>query len=216
MRMRGTTVERVGSGLLAMVLTTGCVSESGGDEGAGESGDEGEASDGVDGASGDGTPGESDVPAIDYCAGVAEWPEGARAFEAEVVERVNVARSQGATCGSQAFGATGPLVMEARLRCAARVHSLDMAARGFFDHVNPDGESPFDRMERAGYSFRAAGENIAAGQTTPQEVVDGWLLSPGHCSNIMSPDFSQIGVGYVFASDGQLPHYWTQTFGTPF
>ena len=61
------------------------------------------------------------------------------------------------------FAATGPLVMEARLRCAARVHSLDMANRGFFDHVNPDGEDPFVRMERAGYSFQAAGENIAAG-----------------------------------------------------
>ena len=70
-------------------------------------------------------------------------------------------------------------------------------------------------MERAGYSFQAAGENIAAGQTTPQEVVDGWMQSPGHCSNIMSPSFTEIGVGYVLAPQGQLPHYWTQTFGAP-
>jgi uncharacterized protein YkwD len=146
---------------------------------------------------------------------VAEWSEPARAFETEVVERVNQERAQGATCGNQSFSATGPLAMEARLRCAARVHSLDMSVRGFFDHTNPDGESPFARMERAGYQYQAAGENIAAGQTTPQEVVDGWMLSSGHCMNIMSPDFSQIGVGYVFDADGQLPHYWTQTFGTP-
>lgn len=216
MRMRGTTAARVGAGLLIVVLAMGCGSDDGGDEGAGESGNASEGSDGADGSSGDGTPGEADVPANDYCAGVAAWPEPARAFETEVVELVNQARAQGATCGSQSFAATGPLAMEGRLRCAARVHSLDMAERGFFDHVNPDGEDPFVRMEQAGYSFQAAGENIAAGQTTPQEVVAGWLESPGHCSNIMSPDFTQIGVGYVSAPQGMLPHYWTQTFGTPF
>jgi uncharacterized protein YkwD len=219
MRMRGTSAARVGSRLLIVVLATGCGLVDGGDEGAGESGDAGEGSEGsegADGSSGDGTPGEPDVPATDYCAGVAQWPEEARAFETEVVVLVNQARAQGATCGGASFDPTGPLAMEARLRCAARVHSLDMAMRGFFDHVNPDGEDPFVRMERAGYSFLAAGENIAAGQTTPQEVVDGWLASPGHCSNIMSPDFSQIGVGYVAAPQGMLPHYWTQTFGTPF
>lgn len=216
---RGT---RVGawSGLAIVVLAaTGCVLVSDSDDdGAGDTdgASEGDAgTDGADGASSDGGPAGSDVPANEYCAGVSDWPEDARAFESEVVVRVNEARAQGATCGNLPFAATGPLVMEARLRCAARVHSLDMAMRGFFDHVNPEGEDPFVRMERAGYSFQAAGENIAAGQTTPQEVVDGWLQSPGHCSNIMSPDFTEIGVGYVFAPQGQLPHYWTQTFGAP-
>lgn len=211
---------RVGawSGLVIVGLASGCVLVSGSDDGAGDTdgasdGDAG--TDGADGASGDGGPAESDVPDIEYCAGVSAWPEDARAFEAEVVVRVNEARAQGATCGNEPFAATGPLVMEARLRCAARVHSLDMVTRGFFDHVNPDGEDPFVRMEHAGYSFQAAGENIAAGQTTPQEVVDGWLQSPGHCSNIMSPDFTEIGVGYVFAPEDQFPHYWTQTFGAP-
>jgi uncharacterized protein YkwD len=204
-------------GLSTMVLATGCVLVGGGDEGAGDSGEEGGASEGdtADGASGDDAPGEADVPDIAYCAGVAAWSEPARAFEDEVVERVNQARALGATCGGQAFGATGPLAMEARLRCAARVHSLDMVTRAFFDHVNPDGETPFVRMEHAGYEYRAAGENIAAGQSTPQEVVEGWLQSPGHCANIMSPDFTQIGVGYVSAPEGALPHYWTQVFGTP-
>lgn len=215
--MRGARVGAC-SGLAIVVLAAGCVLVSGSDDDGGDTdgasdGDAG--TDGADGASGDGAPAESDVPDLEYCAGVSDWPADARAFEAEVVVRVNEARAQGATCGNEPFAATGPLVMEPRLRCAARVHSLDMATRGFFDHVNPDGEDPFDRMERAGYSFQAAGENIAAGQTTPQEVVDGWLLSPGHCSNIMGPDFTEIGVGYVFAPEDQFPHYWTQTFGAP-
>jgi uncharacterized protein YkwD len=203
---------------LAAVLASGCaiVDDGTGDEGATDSGVEGGSvdDDGADGGSGEGGSAQ-DVPDSEYCAGVAEWSEPARTFEAEVVERVNQARAQGATCGNQNFSAIGPLVMQAQLRCAARVHSLDMSVRGFFDHTNPDGESPFARMERAGYQYQAAGENIAAGQTTPQEVVDGWMLSSGHCSNIMSPDFSQIGVGYVFAADAQFPHFWTQTFGTP-
>jgi uncharacterized protein YkwD len=215
----GSAARCVGLGLLGMVLA-GCVIVGGsGDEGAGGSGDTGgsgvDGADGSDGASDEGTPGESDVPSSEYCAGVATWSEQARAFEAEVLDRVNQARAQGADCGGQLFGAADPLAMEPRLRCAARVHSLDMATRGFFDHQNPDGESPFDRMERAGYSYQTAGENIAAGQTTPQEVVDGWLASPGHCSNIMGPDYTELGVGYVSAPEGQLPHYWTQTFGAP-
>ncbi|MCX4242298.1 CAP domain-containing protein [Paraliomyxa miuraensis] len=184
-----------------------------GDDGASESG----AVDGPgDDSSGGEPPAAADVPDIDYCADVAGWDEGWRAFEREVVERVNLARAHGGDCGNGgSFDATGPLAMESRLRCAARVHSLDMIQRGFFDHVNPDGLDPFDRIELAGYSFRASGENIAAGQTTPQEVVDGWLLSPGHCANILSPDYTEIGVGYVFTQTDPLGHYWTQTFGTP-
>jgi uncharacterized protein YkwD len=214
--MRTRATRGVRWGLVAIAISTGCALVGDGDEGAGDSGDESGAS---DGASADGTAGDdgpsSDVPATEYCADVALWSEAARAFEAEVVDLVNQARAQGATCGTQSFGAANSLVMEARLRCAARVHSLDMATRGFFDHDNPDGESPFDRMARAGYSFFAAGENIAAGQTTPQQVVEGWLQSPGHCRNIMSPDFTEIGVGYVTAPAGMLPHYWTQVFGRP-
>ena len=92
------------------------------------------------------------------------------------------------------------------------VHTI---VRGFFEHDNPDGESPFDRMERAGYSYQAAGENIAAGQQTPEQVVLGWLDSPGHCSNIMSPDYTEIGVGYYYGEQDQFGHYWTQNFGRP-
>lgn len=219
MDMRGRQAKgRVGEWLVIVLATTvGCTFV----EGPGDEGDEGVAdSGGLDGpepsdSADDGPPAASDVPDIGYCAGVSDWAEQARLYEAEVVERVNEARAQPATCGAQSFGAVSPLTMNARLRCAARVHSLDMSVRGFFDHDTPEGVTPFDRMELAGYDFQAAGENIAAGQPTPKEVVDGWMQSPGHCSNIMSPDFTEIGVGYVSSSSGELPHYWTQTFGTP-
>jgi uncharacterized protein YkwD len=169
---------------------------------------------------GDGGDGGSDeVPAVAYCDPVASWPAAQTTFEDRVVELVNAARTEARSCGGQPFQAAGPLAMNPALRCAARVHSLDMVVRGYFDHVNPDGEDPFDRMERAGYSFFTAAENIAAGQPTPEEVVAGWLDSPGHCANIMGPDFVHIGVGHVATEaspeSGQFPHYWTQTFGAP-
>jgi uncharacterized protein YkwD len=100
-----------------------------------------------------------------------------------------------------------------KLRCAARVHSKDMAEEGFFSHTNNDGATPWDRIKAAGYSFSTAGENIAAGYPNPQAVVEGWLDSPGHCKNIMSPAFTEIGVGYY--AGGAYDHYWTQAFATP-
>lgn len=92
----------------------------------------------------------------------------------------------------------------------ARMHSEDMAARGFFDHYNPDGESPFDRMGNYGIKFRAAGENIAAGQSTPGSVMDSWMNSPGHMANILSSSFGKIGIG--IATGGSYRIYWTQCF----
>ncbi|MEO1271126.1 MAG: CAP domain-containing protein, partial [Myxococcota bacterium] len=69
----------------------------------------------------------------------------------------------------------------------AREHSQDMAVRGYFDHVNPEGEQPWDRMERNGVTgWRSVGENIAAGYPTPQEVQEGWMNSPGHRANILN------------------------------
>lgn len=206
-------------------LGVGCGPDDAGDDGAMDDetsdGETTDASDGPeppgdpDSTSDGGPPMVPEVPSSEYCAGVANWDMGHSAFEQEVLVLVNEARAQGANCGGEMFGSTGPLQMEARLRCAARVHSVDMATRGFFDHTNPDGESPFDRMEKAGYGFAFAGENIAAGQMTPADVVVGWLESPGHCRNIMSPDFRELGVGYALFPQDQYRHYWTQVFGTP-
>lgn len=154
------------------------------------------------------------LPKNEYCDPVSVWESAEADAELRVVELVNEARARGGVCGNQSFAATGPLAMNGALRCAARVHSLDMSERGFFDHVNPDGESPGDRIHHAGYSWFTAGENIAAGHPSPEEAVAGWLASPGHCMNILSADFAEIGVGYVIAPGSPYPHYWTQTFGT--
>ena len=104
---------------------------------------------------------------------------------------------------------------------AARGHSRDLADNEFFNHVGSDGPGFVERIQRAGYtSICAAGENIAAGQTSPAAVVSAWMNSDGHRANILSNKFRDIGVGYVYEADDTYPggyygytHYWTQEFG---
>ncbi len=77
----------------------------------------------------------------------------------------------------------------------AQAHSEDMVERAFFDHTNPDGESPFDRLTNAGVSWTGAAENIAFGQTTAEAVLSGWLNSSGHRANIENCSLTEHGVG---------------------
>ena len=97
-----------------------------------------------------------------------------------------------------------------RLAEVARAHSRDMFERDFFDHTNPDGEQPWDRMRRYGITgWSLAGENIASGQRSPAEVQAAWMNSPGHRANILTADFTHVGVAF-FTADGRT--YWTQLF----
>jgi uncharacterized protein YkwD len=132
---------------------------------------------------------------------------------------VNERRAQGANCGVEgSFPPAAPLTMNPTLRCSSRLHSEDMFLRDYFSHTNPDGLDPFERMAAAGYSGGTQGENIAYGQDSPLEVVEGWMGSDGHCANIMRSAFTEIGVGY-YPGDQSNPwgssDYWTQNFGGP-
>ncbi|MDL4841605.1 SafA/ExsA family spore coat assembly protein [Aquibacillus rhizosphaerae] len=91
----------------------------------------------------------------------------------------------------------------------ARYKSQDMHDRKYFAHDSPTYGSPFTMMKNFGITYRKAAENIARGQRTPQEVVNAWMDSPGHRKNILTPELTHIGVGYV--KDG---NYWTQMFIT--
>jgi uncharacterized protein YkwD len=166
----------------------------------------------------DTTGGAADDPAwmTPYCYTVADtkWLAAWIEREQEVLAQINAARAKGADCGSEgSFGPAPALTMDVRLHCAARKHSQDMAERGYFDHTNPDGEDPFDRIDEAGYTgWGAAGENIAAGSDDPALTVQGWLDSDGHCANLMSTQYKHTGVGF-YEGTGNLTYYWTQTFG---
>lgn len=158
----------------------------------------------------DDLPPDGSAPSLGDCERTADWPQQWRALERQVLDLVNQQRSQGADCNGEVFGPAEPLAQHDLLDCVARAHSLDMHQRDYFDHTNPDGEQPWDRMEDAGYRYAMAGENIAEGSSTADAVMEQWMSSPGHCANIMAPEFVHIGIG--FHADGRL---WTQVFGAP-
>jgi uncharacterized protein YkwD len=140
-------------------------------------------------------------------------------FEEEVYVLVNQRRAQSAVCGSTVYDPAQYLEAEQMLQNSAKRHTEDMALRDFVAHVNPDGDSLRDRVEAEDYPVWAIAENIAAGYMTPQDVVDAWMASPGHCVNIMNPTYTQIGVGYAYEPDdvNAPPYYryWTLNFGFP-
>lgn len=146
------------------------------------------------------------------CTGLA-WTAEAAAFEDAVLLLVNDQRERGATCGARRHPAASPLALSATLVCTARAHSRDMLEQDYFDHTSRDGRSPGDRVVDAGYRFSTLGENIASGQRTPEAVMDTWMQSTGHCENIMSDAFVDVGIGYDTGGDRQ--HIWTQNFGRP-
>jgi len=143
--------------------------------------------------------------ARDFGVDVAEDAGGGAAgVLGEVVDRTNAERARH---GLRA------LTVDRRLAAAAHAHSADMVQRGFFAHESPDGRQVWDRAVAAGYAYRKVAENIAAGQRSAEEVVRGWMESPGHRANILDGDLTQIGVGR--AEGGSYGVYWTQVFGTP-
>jgi uncharacterized protein YkwD len=138
-------------------------------------------------------------------------------FQADMLAAVNARRRAGATCGAKgSFPAAADLAWSAAITQAAVAQSDDMVAHNFFDHTGSDGSSAGSRMTAAGYAWRGWGENIAAGQATVADVVDGWMKSDGHCANLMNAAFRDIGVACVAGTASNTYRtYWTQDFGTP-
>ena len=133
----------------------------------------------------------------------------------KLLAQLNTARSQARQCGGQSFAAAAPLAWNATLGSVAQDHSRDMANNNYLDHKDRDGRTPGDRAELSGYSGQLVGENIAAGQDTVGKVVDGWLASPGHCANLMNPQYQELGAAYATDPKSNAGIYWTAMFGAP-
>ena len=119
-------------------------------------------------------------------------------FEQQVVELTNVERTK---------QGLAPLEIDKELSVVAKDKSKDMLNQQYFSHDSPTYGSPFDMMQAYGITYRTAGENIAKGQRSAEEVVNAWMNSPGHRENILNGNFTHIGVGYV-----EQGNYWTQQF----
>ena len=140
-------------------------------------------------------------------------PSPAELFEVEALAIVNAHRAAGAVCGATTFGPAPALVMDSRLRDAARLHSTDMATQNYFSHTSLDGRSFSQRISATGFNGgKPWAENIAAGYGSPAAMMSGLMGSPGHCSNIMNPAYRAIGIGYAFGQGSSYGHYWTQNF----
>ena len=132
-----------------------------------------------------------------------------------VLELVNTARAEPRRCGGRPFNAARPLRRSAVLGKAALLHAEDMARHNYFSHTGRDGSTPAERVRRAGYKFRATGENIAAGPSTPEAVVAGWIRSLGHCANLMNPAYAEMGAAFAVERNSEFGVYWAQVFATP-
>lgn len=137
------------------------------------------------------------------------------AFNNDMLNSVNAARGTARSCGSKTFAAAPALAWNSKLEAAARAHNQDMLDHNFFDHTGSDGSSPWDRFKRQGYALGYGGENIAKGQPNVQAVMSAWLKSPGHCENIMSPNFTEIGVAALFPTASPNSPFWTMDLASP-
>jgi uncharacterized protein YkwD len=120
-------------------------------------------------------------------------------IEAQVLQFTNQERSK--------YGLP-PLKWNQKLSRAACYHSSDMSKYGYIYHQSPNGLGLSDRAQQVGYRYSYLAENVASGHRTPQEVVRAWMKSSGHRQNILNPNLTEIGVGYV-------NNYWTQMFARP-
>jgi uncharacterized protein YkwD len=127
--------------------------------------------------------------------------------ESLMLQLVNQQRQAGCNCGAVYYAPTTPVTWNDQLETAALAHANDMNTNNFFDHTGHDGSSPGDRITRAGYTWRAYGENIAKGYTSEQAVMNAWIASEDHCKNLMNPSLHELGAAKV-------SNYWVQDFGT--
>jgi uncharacterized protein YkwD len=134
----------------------------------------------------------------------------------QLLAAVNRARAAERRCGTRLFAPAPALAWNDALAAAALAHSADMAAQRYLNHTGKDGRMAPERAAQAGYQGRRIGENIAAGQETAEEVVQGWLDSPGHCANIMHEDFTEMGAAYAVNRAREPARiYWTEVLGAP-
>ena len=128
-------------------------------------------------------------------------------FDQRILELVN---------GERQNAGLDPLAIDSQLDQAANLHTDEMVKADQMSHQLPGEASLGDRVSATGYNWSIVGENVAAGYTTPESVVEAWMNSPGHRANILNSEFTDLGVGYDNAPDnitGDTDVYWTQVFG---
>lgn len=130
-----------------------------------------------------------------------------------LLDEINRVRASARQCAGRPFAAAAPLNWNATLASLAEAHSRAMANGNFFSHLDRDGRTPGDRAELAGYPGALVGQNIAAALDRPRQIVEGWLANPGHCANLMNPQFTELGAAYAVDPQSDAGIYWVGFFG---
>ena len=125
-----------------------------------------------------------------------------------VVNYINMLRAQPRTCGNKSYPAAPAIKWSNKLSAAAVSHSEDMANNNFFHHKGSLGLIASDRVSNAGYDWRTVAENIAGGTDTPEQTIDQWIISPGHCHNLMNNEHAEIGLACTRNNLSDYRIYW--------
>ncbi len=136
-------------------------------------------------------------------------------LSARALQLVNDVRARGARCGERPFGPAPPVTLSGTLASVALGHAADMAEHNYFEHEDRAGHTPAERVRAVGYREKLVGENIAYGPQSADEVVRGWLDSPGHCENIMNPKFAEMGIAFAAGRASRHGLYWVQLLAAP-
>jgi uncharacterized protein YkwD len=134
---------------------------------------------------------------------------------AQILAAINAVRASARSCGGTTYPAAAPLAWSNQLASAAQGHSDDMASHNYFSHTSLDGRAFDQRAAAAGYTGGFMAENIAAGQTSLQSTLNSWTSSPGHCANLMSPDYQDVGLACASKIGTAFGTYWTWMAGAP-
>ena len=130
---------------------------------------------------------------------------------AALLEKLNAVRSVGYTCPDAFYPAVPALALNPALERGALAHALDLTLRGYFDHLSPEGLTPFERAILAGYRPSVVGEDLARGPQDAKSALTAWLGSVEHCKSVLSAQYSEVG--FAVASQGSLPNVWVALLG---
>jgi uncharacterized protein YkwD len=159
-------------------------------------------------ARGDGGDDEHEHLDAEHCVDALDWPADYEADEQALLDSINGLRRDGYRCGDRELDAVDALELSPSLRCAARLHSLDMVERGFFGRTNPDGDEPHDRMRNAGYDVGDSNEVRATGESDAMSALQHLLEDWDECNSLGSRRMTHVGIG-------RYEDRWTLDFATP-
>ena len=126
-----------------------------------------------------------------------------------VIKYINRVRAKQQVCGDKAYAPAQAVTWNTKLFKAASEHSQDMATHNLFSHSGSDNSSTGERASAAGYDWKAVAENISGGTDTPEQTIDRWVTSPGHCHNLMNPAYTEVGMACVVNRASEYEIYWT-------